>query len=71
MDNVIEVITYIVVAGLLGFPFWRILHRAGLSPYFALLVLIPWLGYLAVEAMLAFARWPRVEQVAMKPRGTI
>lgn len=49
-----------VIAGLiLVYPVWRILERAGFSPWFALLVFIPLLGPLAVFLMLAFMDWPR------------
>jgi len=44
---------------LMIFPFWRILKRAGFSPYMALFGFIPFLGHLIIGAMLAFARWPR------------
>ena len=38
-------------------PFWMILPRAGLSPYWSLAALIP-LGLPALLWYLAFARWP-------------
>ena len=37
----------------LGVPYFRILRRAGLSPYYAALVVVPFLGYLAIEVVLA------------------
>ncbi len=52
---------YLLLTVVLGVPYWRILRRAGLSPYYAALVVVPLLGYLAIEIVLAFARWPRTQ----------
>ncbi|MBP2232266.1 hypothetical protein [Azospirillum agricola] len=38
-------------------PFWRILRRAGLPTWWALLVLIPF-GLVPVIGVLAHSRWP-------------
>jgi ABC-type Co2+ transport system permease subunit len=56
-----DIFLYLFLLVFLGFPFLRILRRTGLSPYFAALVLVPWLGYLVIEAVLAFAPWPCTE----------
>lgn len=61
-----DIFLYLVLAVFLGFPFLRILRRTGLSPYFAALVVVPWLGYLVIEAVLAFAPWPRAEPTLPK-----
>jgi hypothetical protein len=52
---------YLLFTVVLGVPYFRILRRAGLSPYYAALVVVPFLGYLAIEVVLAFARWPRTQ----------
>ena len=53
------------VAGLIGavlviVPLWRIMGRAGFNPALSLLVIIPWLGFVIIAALLAFAEWPRL-----------
>ncbi len=42
-------------------PLWRLFDRAGLSPLWSLLVLIPGIGLLIAPAILAFASWPKGE----------
>ena len=69
MDISHDIILYIALAVFLGFPFWRILRRTDLSSYFVALVLVAWLGYLVLEAVLAFARWPRAEPTPAKREG--
>ena len=49
---------WIAIALLLVYPFWKIFTRAGLKPYFALLVFIPYVGPALVLFMLAFQPWP-------------
>jgi hypothetical protein len=43
---------------LLIIPLWRICTRAGFHPALALLAAIPFIGLLAVAAILAFGNWP-------------
>ena len=43
---------------LVVWPIGRILWRAGLSPYLAVLVFIPLAGLLVVLAILGHSRWP-------------
>ncbi len=38
-------------------PLWRILRRAGLTPWWALLALVPF-GLVPVIGVLAHSRWP-------------
>ena len=38
-------------------PLWRILRRAGLTPPLSLLALMPGIGVLIVEGVLAFSAW--------------
>ena len=40
--------------------------RCYFASYFVALVLVTWLGYLVLEAVLAFARWPRAELTPAK-----
>lgn len=58
----------IVSAVLFLFPAWRIFGRAGFAPAISLTVLIPFIGPLAVMAILAFAEWPAGTGRAGKPR---
>lgn len=51
------VISAVVSALLFLYPLWRIFSRAGLSPAWSLLILIPG-GAIIVALILAFARWP-------------
>ena len=47
----------LIIAALTIVPFWKILPRAGLSPWLALVTIIP-LGTLVLLWVLAFKRWP-------------
>lgn len=48
----------LLVSGfVLGFPAARILRRTGLSPWWSLLVLVPYLNVAALWVF-AFVRWP-------------
>jgi len=51
------IIGAIVSAILLLYPAWRIFSRAGLTPAWSLLVLLPG-GAIFTPLILAFARWP-------------
>lgn len=53
-----DLLAYLVVASLIVVPFFRILGRAGFSPWLALLTVIPWLGLVIVASILSFAQWP-------------
>ena len=55
-------VEYLLLTAVFGVPYWRILRRVGLSPYYAALVMVPFLGYLAIEAVIAFSRWPQVRR---------
>jgi len=41
------------------YPLWIICRRAGLNPYWALLVFIPYIGVMAVAVALGSMRWKR------------
>ena len=58
-----ELGTEFLVAIILVVPIWRICSRAGFSGFWALLLFIPFAGYLMATLMLAFRRWPNSTQV--------
>lgn len=49
---------YYVSVMLVMAPVVRIFMRAGFRPYWALMLLIPWAGYIGCAAVLALFRWP-------------
>ena len=53
-----DLIWGLIVAILVIVPLWRICGRAGFSPGLSLLVLIPWLGFLVIALVFAYADWP-------------
>jgi hypothetical protein len=63
----IEILPFVLVL-LVVPPLWRLLTRAGLPPQFALLALMPGIGTLIVEAILAFSRW-RAPEPARRSTG--
>ncbi len=40
------------------YPLWRICLRVGVTPWTALLVFVPVVGFVLVLAVLAIVRWP-------------
>jgi hypothetical protein len=54
----VEGIVALVALVLIIVPLWRICGRAGFNPALSLLAIIPFLGFLIVAAILAFAEWP-------------
>jgi hypothetical protein len=48
-----------------GYPVWRILKRLGLNPFLSLICLIP-IGNLIGLWVLAYARWPNIDETASK-----
>ncbi|CAG2150780.1 MULTISPECIES: hypothetical protein [Ralstonia] len=51
-------ITFAVMAVVLLYPIGRILMRIGLSPFWAILVLVPFFNLIGLW-VLAFVEWPR------------
>jgi hypothetical protein len=49
-------------------PVVRIFMRAGLRPHYALLLLVPLLGFVLVPCALAFQKWPAAEPLVLKKR---
>jgi hypothetical protein len=52
---------------LLFYPYWRSFQRAGMPGWFALTVLVPFIGWPAGAAILAFVRWPAGESKRAHP----
>lgn len=61
MDPGISIAVTLGFSLLLVYPFWRIYRRAGLNPWFSLLVFLPYVGLPAAAAILAFQTWPNGE----------
>ncbi|MBK1696851.1 hypothetical protein CKO21_06285 [Rhodovibrio salinarum] len=61
MDPTVSIAITFGFSLLLVYPFWRIYRRAGLSPWFSLLVFLPYIGLPAAAAILAFQKWPNGE----------
>lgn len=59
MEALIGIVVWIV---LLFFPFWKIFGKAGMSPYLTFILLIPGLGAMICIIILAFARWPALDE---------
>lgn len=48
----------VIGLALLIIPLWKICARAGFNPALSLIAIIPFLGFLIVVGILAFAQWP-------------
>jgi len=51
----------VLAAVLFVYPLWRIFARTGLPPALSLVVILPF-GAFIVPAILAFARWPKLQR---------
>jgi|HubBroStandDraft_5_1064220.scaffolds.fasta_scaffold95528_2 hypothetical protein len=51
-----------VIAVVVGVPFWKICERTGLSPALILLLLIPGAGWIILIWVVALSEWPSVRQ---------
>ena len=69
MDPSISIAVTLGFSLLLVYPFWRIYRRAGLNPWFSLLVFLPYVGLPAAAAILAFQTWPTGE--SKRARGGV
>lgn len=56
------IVSYLIGALLLVVPVWRIHGKAGLNPALSLFLFVPYIGFLIVTLVLAFARWPATER---------
>jgi hypothetical protein len=63
MDPGTSIAITLIFSALLVYPFWRVYRRAGLNPWYSLLVFLPYVGLPAAAAILAFQRWPHGESV--------
>jgi len=61
-------LVFIVIAALTIVAFWRILPRAGLSPYWSLVAVVP-LGTVILLLVLAFRPWPGDEERVSHGQG--
>lgn len=52
-----RVIFSIIFLLLFLYPMWRIFKKAGVNPFFSLVLLVPIVGFLLVSAILAFSNW--------------
>tara|TARA_R100000789_G_C3014615_1_gene152126 strand:+ start:1126 stop:1311 length:186 start_codon:yes stop_codon:yes gene_type:complete len=55
-----EPVSFIIVAALQIIPCWKALEKAGMAPALSLIALIPGLGLLIVLFILAYGRWPAI-----------
>lgn len=59
MFDVISVLFWAVLITVTTVPSWRILRRAGLSPWWSLLSFVPMFGTIAILWMIAYRKWPQ------------
>lgn len=52
---------YLIYAAIFAYPVWRIFSRTGNSGFFALFLLLP-IGFIIILYILAFSKWPAVDQ---------
>ena len=57
-----RMIPYLLFSLLVAVPLWRICERAGLRGAISLIALFPFVGLLAVGAILSFSQWRITEQ---------
>lgn len=62
-----SLVVTLIFSLLLLVPVWRTYARAGLSPWFSLLVLVPYIGLPVAAAILAFRPWPNGESRRVRP----
>lgn len=59
---------YYIAVALMMAPVVRIFMRAGLRPHYALLLLVPLLGFVLAPCALAFQKWPAAAPLVLKKR---
>jgi hypothetical protein len=59
-----DFVVLVLAMALIFFPFWKIFRRVGLNPAFSLFAFIPYLGWMIAGAILAFSKWPAIDDVA-------
>ncbi|MEQ8711006.1 MAG: hypothetical protein RIC36_18640 [Rhodospirillales bacterium] len=55
-----EPVSFVIVAALQIIPCWKALEKVGMTPALSLIALIPGLGLLIVLFILAYGRWPAI-----------
>jgi uncharacterized membrane protein YhaH (DUF805 family) len=58
MFDVISVLFWGVLFAVTTVPSWRILRRAGLSPWWSLLSFVPMIGTILILWIIAYRKWP-------------
>lgn len=61
---------YYALALLIVWPLARIFRRAGLSPFYALALVVPMVGLTVAAGILALQKWPAVPPLVLKKRKT-
>ena len=61
--QVSSLLYWAIGSGIIAVPFWKIFSRAGLNPAWAVVVFILFPGFLIALFILAYARWPRGQQL--------
>ena len=59
---------YYIAVALMMAPVVRIFMRAGLRAHYALLLLVPLVGFVLAACALAFQKWPAAEALVLKKR---
>ncbi len=59
---------YYIAVALMMAPVVRIFMRSGLRAHYALLLLVPLVGFILAACALAFQKWPAVEALVLKKR---
>jgi hypothetical protein len=64
MFDVISALFWGVLFAVTTVPSWRILRRAGLSPWWSLLSFVPMIGTILILWIIAYRKWPNRNQEA-------
>ena len=59
MFDFISLFFYVVLVAVTMVPSWRILRRAGLSPWWSLFSFLPMIGTMLILWIIAYRRWPK------------
>ncbi|MBM3507763.1 MAG: hypothetical protein FJX64_08630 [Alphaproteobacteria bacterium] len=63
-----DLVPNIIAVLIVLWPVWRVCRRAGIHPAWALMLFVPYAGFLLVYLMLAFRRWPATSATIASPR---
>ena len=67
MEDAIGIIFGIVILAVIIVPYWQIWKRTGHSGWLSLLMIVPLANIISLY-VLAFKRWPAVDNVAVSQR---